>query len=136
MSTAIPNTSPPTFYTVREAARILRVEDPATLYRAIRDDAFPAVRIRTRYVVPAAALHTLVTQAAESGGCVDVAQIATHRRTARDIARLAGVRRGDPRRHPGLRRDHRSARPLAAGPDRGTDHGRRAPRTVPVGPVA
>jgi len=89
MSTAMPHTGPPAFYTVREAARILRV-DPATLYRAIRDDAFPAVRIRTRYVVPAAALHTLVTQAAESGGCVDVAQIATHRRTAREIARLAG----------------------------------------------
>ncbi len=30
------------FYTVPEAARILRVT-PATLYRAIREDAFPAV---------------------------------------------------------------------------------------------
>jgi excisionase family DNA binding protein len=40
----------PAFYTVPEAARILRVT-PATLYRAIRDDAFPAVRIRTRYVI-------------------------------------------------------------------------------------
>jgi excisionase family DNA binding protein len=89
MSTATPNAGPPTFYTVREAAQILRV-DPATVYRAIPDDAFPAIRVRTRYVVPATALHTLVTEAAESGGCVDVARIATQRRTAREIARLAG----------------------------------------------
>lgn len=89
MSTDMPSADPPAFYTVREAARILRV-DPATLYRAIRDDAFPAVRVRTRYVVPAAALHQLVNQAAESGGCVDVARIAAERRMARDIARLSG----------------------------------------------
>ncbi len=89
MSTAIPNANPPAFYTVREAARILRV-DPATLYRAIREDAFPAVRVRTRYVVPAAALHQLVTEAAESGGCVDVARLASERRTAREIERLSG----------------------------------------------
>jgi excisionase family DNA binding protein len=79
----------PAFYTVREAARILRV-DPATLYRAIREDAFPAVRVRTRYVVPAVALDKLIAEAAESGGCVDVARIATERRTAREVARLTG----------------------------------------------
>ena len=89
MSTVMPNAGPPAFYTVREAAQILRV-DPATIYRAIREDAFPAVRVRTRYVVPAAALHKLVTEAAESGGCVDVAAIATQRRTAREIARSTG----------------------------------------------
>jgi excisionase family DNA binding protein len=89
MSTAIPNADPPAFYTVQEAARILRV-DPATVYRAIREDAFPAVRIRTRYVVPVAALHKLVSEAAESGGCVDVAQLASERRIAREIARLSG----------------------------------------------
>ena len=89
MSTATPNAGPPAFYPVREAARILRV-DPATLYRAIRDDAFPAVRIRTRYVVPAAALEKLMAEAAESGGCVDVAQMAVQRRTAREINRLTG----------------------------------------------
>jgi excisionase family DNA binding protein len=89
MNTAMPNADPPAFYTVREAARILRV-DPATLYRAIREDAFPAVRVRTRYVIPATALHKLVTEAAESGGCVDVARIAAERRTAREITRLAG----------------------------------------------
>ena len=89
MSTDMPHAGSPAFYTVREAARILRV-DPATLYRAIRDDAFPAVRVRTRYVVPAAALHRLVRQAAESGGCIDVARLAAERRTAREIKRLSG----------------------------------------------
>jgi excisionase family DNA binding protein len=89
MSTAIPNTDPPAFYTVREAARILRV-DPATLYRAIREDAFPAVRVRTRYVVPATALHQLMREAAESGRCVDVARTAAQRRTTREIERLTG----------------------------------------------
>ena len=89
MSTAMPDASPPAFYTVREAARILRV-DSATVYRAIRDDAFPAVRVRSRYVVPAAALHKLVADAAESGGCVDVARMAATRRTAREVERLSG----------------------------------------------
>lgn len=77
------------FYTVREAARILRV-DPSTLYRAIREDGFPAIRIRTRYVVPAAALDRLIAEAAESGGLVDPGQLAAERRTAREVARLSG----------------------------------------------
>ena len=89
MSTATSNVGPPAFYTVWEAARILRV-DPATLYRAIRDDAFPAVRIRTRYVVPAAALEKLMAEAAESDACIDVAQMAAQRRTAREFNRLTG----------------------------------------------
>jgi excisionase family DNA binding protein len=57
------STGNPAFYTVPEAARILRVT-PATLYRAIRDDAFPAVRIRTRYVIPASAVDRLAAEAA------------------------------------------------------------------------
>ena len=91
MSTAMPDAGSPAFYTVREAAQILRI-DPATLYRAIRDDAFPAVRVRTRYVVPAVALDKLIAEAAESGGCVDVARMAAERRTAREIERLTGGR--------------------------------------------
>ena len=79
----------PAFYTVREAARVLRV-DPATLYRAIREDAFPAVRIRGRCIVPAAVIEQLAAEAAESGGCVDVARMAAEKRIARDVARLAG----------------------------------------------
>jgi excisionase family DNA binding protein len=83
------NAGPPAFYTVREAARILRVGS-ATLYRAIREDAFPSVRVRTRYVVPAAAIERLLAEVAESGGCVDVGRLAADRRTAREIERRAG----------------------------------------------
>jgi excisionase family DNA binding protein len=41
----------PTFHTVHEAARILPV-DAATIYRSIRAGSFPAIRIRSRYVIP------------------------------------------------------------------------------------
>ncbi|WP_051341930.1 helix-turn-helix domain-containing protein [Pseudonocardia spinosispora] len=75
------------FYTVAEVARLLRV-DAATIYRAIREDAFPAVRVRSRYVIPAAAVEQLAELATASGGCVDVAAIAAERRTAREVARL------------------------------------------------
>jgi excisionase family DNA binding protein len=78
------------FYTVPEAARVLRVT-PATIYRAIREDAFPAVRIRTRYVVPATAVDRLAAaDAADAGGCVDVARLAAERRTAREATRALG----------------------------------------------
>jgi excisionase family DNA binding protein len=76
-----------TFYTVAETARLLRV-DTATIYRAIREDAFPAIRVRSRYVVPAAAVEQLAARAAETGGCVDVAAIAAERRLGRDVTRL------------------------------------------------
>ncbi len=89
MNSSAKDAGRPAFYTVSEAARVLRV-DPATLYRAIRDDAFPAVRIRTRYIVPAAAVEALAAEAAESGGCVDVARIAAERHTAREIAQATG----------------------------------------------
>ena len=79
----------PAFYTVREAARILRV-GPSTLYRAIREGDFPAIRLRTRYVVPAAALDKLLTEAAETGGLVDPARMAAERRAAREVARVTG----------------------------------------------
>jgi excisionase family DNA binding protein len=89
MSTTSEN-SRPIFYTVAETARLLRV-DPATIYRAIREDAFPAVRVRTRYVVPAAAVEQIAADAVERGGCVDVAAMAAARRTARKIPQaLAG----------------------------------------------
>jgi excisionase family DNA binding protein len=90
MSTALPNAGPPAFYTVREAARILRV-DPSTLYRAIREDAFPAVQVRTRYIVPAAVLNKLIAEAEQFGGRVDPARMAAERRTAREIERLGGA---------------------------------------------
>ena len=61
----------PIFHTVREAAEILRV-DAATIYRSIRAGSFPAVRIRTRYVVPAAALRAMAATAVNNGCCVDL----------------------------------------------------------------
>lgn len=79
----------PAFYTVREAARILRVA-PSTLYRVIREGDFPAVQLRTRYVVPAAALERLLTEATETGGLVDPSRIAAERRAAREFEQKSG----------------------------------------------
>ncbi|MEJ3658902.1 helix-turn-helix domain-containing protein [Actinomycetes bacterium KLBMP 9759] len=79
----------PLFYTVAEVADVLRV-DRATIYRAIRDDGFPAVRIRTRYVIPAAAVEQLAMLAAESGGCIDIGALAAERRTARELRPAGG----------------------------------------------
>lgn len=75
-----------TFYTVSETARLLRV-DPATIYRAIREDAFPAVRIRSRYIIPVAAVEQMAELAAQTGACVDVAGIVTTRRVHRELER-------------------------------------------------
>jgi excisionase family DNA binding protein len=79
----------PSFYTVREAAQIMRC-DAATLYRAICGDTFPAVKIRTRYVVPARAIDELIERASASNGCVDIAKLSAQRRTEREIERLNG----------------------------------------------
>jgi hypothetical protein len=68
---------------------LLRV-DPATIYRAIREDAFPAVRIRSRYIIPAAAVEEMAEQAAQTGSCVDVAGMATARRIHREVERRGG----------------------------------------------
>ena len=89
MSTEMANAGQPAFYTVREAAKLLRVGQ-ATLYRAIREGAFPAVRVRSRYVVPAVALHKMITDATESGTCIDLNRMTAEHRTAREIARLTG----------------------------------------------
>jgi excisionase family DNA binding protein len=83
----------PAFYTVREAAKLLRL-GPSTLYRAIREGDFPAIRVRSRYVVPAAVLERLQAEVAESGGLVDPARLVAERRTAREIRGLNG---GGPR---------------------------------------
>ena len=78
-----PATERASFYTVAETAALLRV-DTATIYRAIREDAFPAIRVRSRYVIPAAAVEQLATRAAQTGSCVDVAAIAAERRLTRE----------------------------------------------------
>ena len=60
------------FYTVAEAARLLRLST-MTLYRAIEAGQFPAIRIRTRIVVPARAIDEMVGQALDSRRCVEAA---------------------------------------------------------------
>ena len=92
-----PDPSPPRassrrlFYTVAEAADVLRV-DKATIYRAIREDAFPAVRVRSRYVIPVAALERLAAVAVESGGRVEVTARTADLRARRSVDHLL---RGD-----------------------------------------
>jgi excisionase family DNA binding protein len=76
------NDNGPLFYTVPEVADVLRVES-TTIYRAIREDAFPAIRIRGRYIVPAEAIRDLAAQATDRGGCVDVARLTRERHLLR-----------------------------------------------------
>jgi excisionase family DNA binding protein len=66
----------PAFYTVEEVAEVLRV-DPVTIYRAIRAGEFPAVKIRTRYVVPQKAIELLVEDVMATGVCVDTSEWTT-----------------------------------------------------------
>lgn len=70
------------FLTVGEAAETLRV-DAATIYRAIREDAFPVVRLRGRYLIPARAVESMAEAAVETGGCFDVADFARQQRAHR-----------------------------------------------------
>jgi len=63
-------------YTVPEAAALCSVSQEH-LYRLVRADAFPAVRIHGRYVVPAKAVDDLLAAATAAGGCLDAAEWAT-----------------------------------------------------------
>lgn len=76
----------PVFYTVREAAAILRC-NKNTLYRAIHEGAFPAVKIRSRFIVPAQAVDHMAQQAIDTGTCVDVARETAQRRIERELQR-------------------------------------------------
>jgi excisionase family DNA binding protein len=65
-------------YSVVEAAALLSISHEH-LYRLIRADAFPAVRLRTgrehgRYVVPAQAVEALLKAASTGGGRVEAAE--------------------------------------------------------------
>lgn len=62
---------PKRFYTVSEVAKLLGLSDP-TVYRAIREGEFPAIRVRGRYVIPAKAIDQLEAEALV-GGLVDSA---------------------------------------------------------------
>jgi excisionase family DNA binding protein len=54
------------FYTVQEIAELLGVSTP-TIYREIRAGRFPALRLRSRYVVPAKAVDEMEREALARG---------------------------------------------------------------------
>lgn len=57
-STAPPSDEMPRFYSVAQVAQMLGMST-MTVYRAIRDGEFPAVRIRGRLIVPAKAVEAM-----------------------------------------------------------------------------
>ena len=67
-----PTELPWTFFSVGETAQMLRTSD-MTLYRAIQDGEFPAIRVRGRLVVPALAIEQMVKAAVTSGALVNAA---------------------------------------------------------------
>lgn len=65
-------TQAPRFYSVAQAARMFGMSS-MTLYRAISDGEFPAVRIRGRLIVPAKAVDAMAEAAVERQALVDAA---------------------------------------------------------------
>lgn len=63
---------PRRFYSVAEVARMFGMST-MTVYRAIADEEFPAVKIRGRYIVPAKAIDAMVNAATTSLAIVDAA---------------------------------------------------------------
>jgi excisionase family DNA binding protein len=66
----------PRFYSVAATARMLGTSE-MTLYRAIKDGEFPALKIRGRVVVPARALEVMSDTAVAESRAVDVAEWTT-----------------------------------------------------------
>jgi excisionase family DNA binding protein len=64
----------PRFLSVRQAAETLGIDD-MTIYRAIRSNEFPAIKIRGRYLIPAKAIDDMVATALNLGTVVDVADM-------------------------------------------------------------
>ena len=60
----------PHFYSVPEAARMIGMA-PVTLYRAIREGEFPAMRIRGRLIIPARAIDAMIDAAITENTVVD-----------------------------------------------------------------
>lgn len=61
-STVPPSGEAPRFYSVAQVARMLGMST-MTVYRAIRDGEFPAVRVRGRLIVPAKAVEEMAETA-------------------------------------------------------------------------
>jgi excisionase family DNA binding protein len=64
--------TPRTFYNVHEVAEMLGMS-AMTVYRAISAGEFPAVRIRSRLIVPAKAVDAMVEAAVADRSVVDAA---------------------------------------------------------------
>jgi excisionase family DNA binding protein len=62
----------PTFYSVSQVARMFGMS-AMTLYRAIEQGQFPAMRIRGRLIIPARAIDDMVDAAVSDGRQVDAA---------------------------------------------------------------
>lgn len=60
------------FLTVAAAARLLCIWE-MTLDRAIRDDQFPAVRIRGRLIIPSRVIDAMIEDSIDRNGVVDAA---------------------------------------------------------------
>lgn len=69
----------PRFYSVPQAAELIGTS-AVTLYRAIRDGEFPAMRIRGRLIVPAKAIDAMVEATVAEQSVVDAAGWAVVRR--------------------------------------------------------
>jgi excisionase family DNA binding protein len=69
----------PLFYSVPEAARMIGMA-PVTLYRAIRDGEFPAMRVRGRLIIPARAIDAMIDAAITENTAIDASGWAVVRR--------------------------------------------------------
>ncbi len=72
-------TTAPHFYSVPQAARMIGMA-PVTLYRAIRDGEFPAMRVRRRLIIPARAIDAMTDAAITENTAVDASGWAVVRR--------------------------------------------------------
>lgn len=80
--------SRPKFLLVQEAAELLRM-DSSTLYRHLRRNQFPGVKVGGRYLIPLAAVEQLADDALATGQCIIVEQWANRWREERAAEALA-----------------------------------------------
>jgi excisionase family DNA binding protein len=75
----------PRFLTVTQAAALLQLSK-VTLYRAIHDDDFPAVKIRGRFTVPGLTIDAMEKAALTTGRVIDAAEWTRREWTRRGVA--------------------------------------------------
>lgn len=83
-----PQPKRPKFLLVQEAAELMRM-DPSTLYRHLRRNRFPGIKVGGRYLVPAAVVDQMSNEALASGQCIVVEQWAARWREERAAEALA-----------------------------------------------